>query len=69
MTQAQTEATPKLEILSARQVIKRTGLPSQMIYSNIAKGKIPVIRSGKTMYINYTALCEQLSSGEGAIWK
>jgi hypothetical protein len=69
MTQAQTEATPKPEILSIRAAGKRGVLPLRTLYRLAATGKLPVIRSGKTMYINYTALCEQLQSGEGSLWQ
>jgi hypothetical protein len=69
MTQAQTEKNDKPEILSIRAAGKRGILPLRTLYRLAATGKLPVIRSGKTMYINYTAICEQLQNGEGGIWE
>jgi len=63
------KAISKPEMLTARQVAKRGPLPERTIRRLIAEGKIPVVRSGKTMYINYTRLCEQLASGQGEVWQ
>jgi hypothetical protein len=35
----------------------------------ISVGKIPVIRNGKAMYINFTGLVEQLNNRQGDIWE
>ena len=59
----------KPEMLTVRQVARRKVLPERTLRRLVATGKIPVIRSGKTMYLNYTRLCEQLQSGEGEIWQ
>ena len=61
--------TSKPEMLTARQVAKRGLLPERTIRRLIAEEKIPVVRSGKVMYINFTRLCEQLNSGEGEVWQ
>ena len=57
------------DICAARQVGARTGLPQRLIYRLIAEGKIPVIRAGRTKYVNCTLLLEQIKKGEGAIFE
>lgn len=64
----QPNSTPP-EMLTIRQVAAREVLPERTLRRLAAQGKIPVIRSGKTQYINYTRLCEQLNSGEGEVWQ
>jgi len=56
-------------MLTTRQVAKRGLLPERALRRLVAQGKIPVVRSGKVGYINYTALVEQLNSGAGGIWE
>lgn len=58
----------EVEMLTVRQVAKRGLLPERTLRRLIIEKKIPVIRSGKVAYINFTRLCEQLKSGEGAIY-
>ena len=60
--------TNKPEMLSVRQAAQRGILPERALRRLVAQGRIPVIRSGKTQYVNYTRLCEELSSGEGSVW-
>ena len=67
MTQAAQANKP--EMLTVRQTAMRGILPERALRRLVAQNKIPVVRSGKTMYINYTRLCEQLQSGEGDIWQ
>ena len=68
MTQIQTAQSNKPEMLTVRQVAQRGILPERALRRLVAQNKIPVVRSGKVAYINYTRLCEQLHSGEGVIW-
>lgn len=60
--------TQPFEMMTPRQVAKTKILPDRTIRRLIAEGKIPTIKSGRTMYINYTLLSEQLASGKGEIW-
>ena len=57
------------ELLTARQIGKRGLLKERTIRRLIAEKRIPVIRSGRTQYVNYTALVAMLNSGQGAIWQ
>ena len=66
-TQAATANRP--EMVTVRQAAQRGILPERTLRRLVAQNKIPVVRSGKTMYINYTRLCEQLNSGEGEVWE
>ena len=66
MQTAQSNAKP--EMLTLRQAALRNVLPERALRRLAAQGKIPVVRSGKTQYINFTALVEQINSGEGEIW-
>jgi len=67
MTQETTSNKP--EMLTVRQVAQRKLLPERALRRLVAQNKIPVVRSGKVAYINYTRLCEQLHSGEGEVWQ
>ena len=58
----------KDDIRAARQVGACTGLPQKAVYRLIAEGKIPVIRCGRTQYVNCTLLREELASGKGALF-
>ena len=58
----------KPEMVTIREAAKRGILPEAALRRLVAQGKIPVVRSGKTMYLNYTTLCRQLSSGDGSVW-
>ena len=62
-------ATNKPEMLTVRQVAQRGILPERALRRLVAQNKIPVVRSGKVAYINFTRLCEQLRSGEGEVWQ
>ena len=62
-------ASNKPEMVTVRQASQRGILPERALRRLVAQNKIPVVRSGKTMYINYTRLCEQLNSGEGEVWE
>ena len=59
---------PEIEMLTVRQVAKRGILPERTLRNLIAQGRIPTIKSGRTMYINYSRLCAELQNGAGAIW-
>ena len=69
MTQVQTAQNNEPIMLTVRQAAKRGILPERTIRRLVAEGKIPVLRSGKTAYVNYTRLCEELRSGAGAVWQ
>ena len=58
----------KDDICAARQVGARVGLPQKAVYRLISEGKIPVIRCGRTQYVNCTLLREELASGKGALF-
>ena len=62
--------TPQSEpvMITVRQCAKRKLLPEGMLRKLIRQGKLPVVKSGRTKYINYTKLCEQLSSCTGPIY-
>jgi hypothetical protein len=62
-------ASDKPEMLTVRQVALRGILPERALRRLVALGKIPVVRSGKVAYINYTRLCDQLQNGDGEIWR
>ena len=68
MEQSQATVINKPEMLTVRQAARRRVLPERALRRLVALGKIPVVRSGKVMYLNYTALVEQLNSGSGEIW-
>ena len=57
------------EILTVRQVAKRGLLPERTLLRLVAQNKIPIIKSGRTQYINFSALVAMLNSGTGAIWE
>ena len=59
----------KPEMLTVRQVAQRGILPERALRRLVAQQKIPVVRSGKVAYINFTALLEQLNSGQGEVWQ
>lgn len=59
----------KPEMLTVRQAAQRKILPERALRRLVSQNKIPVVRSGKVAYINFTALIEQLNSGEGEIWQ
>jgi hypothetical protein len=69
VTQVQTTPDARPEMLTVRQTAKTGVLPERTIRRLVAQKKIPVVRSGKVAYINYTRLCEQLHNGEGEIWE
>jgi excisionase family DNA binding protein len=61
------EYIPKM--LTLRQAAATGILPERTIRRLIAEKKIPVLRSGRTQYINYDKLIESLKSGTGKIWE
>ena len=61
--------TDKPVMMSARQIFKTGILPQRTIYHLINSGKLPHIKSGKTRYVNYTALVEMLKNGTGSIFE
>ena len=67
MTQTATHSPP--EILTVRQVAKRGLLPERTLRRLVAQNKIPIIKSGRTQYVNYSALVSMLNSGTGSIWE
>ena len=60
--------SPLPEMLSIRQAAARGILPERALRRLVAEEKIKVVRSGRTQYVNFTALIEQLNNGEGALW-
>jgi hypothetical protein len=70
MMQAEnTERGPEVpEMISIRQAAKRGILPERALRRFVASGQIPTVRSGRTMYVNYTQLLDDLRSGAGSIW-
>ena len=61
--------TAKPEMITVRQAAGRGILPERALRRLIAEKKIPVIRSGRTQYINYGRLLDMLDRGEGLIWQ
>ena len=59
----------KPEMLTIRQTAQRKILPERTLRRLVAQNKIPVVRSGRVAYINYTRLLEELSNGEGEVWQ
>ena len=55
-------------MLTVRQAAATGVLPERTLRRLIAEKKIPVIRSGRTQYINYGRLVDTLDKGEGLIW-
>ena len=64
-----TVQTAKPEMITVRQAAGRGVLPERALRRLIAEKKIPVIRSGRTQYINYGRLLDMLDRGEGLIWQ
>ena len=60
---------PLPEMLSIRQAAARGILPERALRRLVAEEKIKVVRSGRTQYVNFTALVEQLNNGEGMLWQ
>jgi hypothetical protein len=60
--------TVKPEMLTIRQAALRGILPERALRRLVALGKIPVVHSGRTMYLNYNRLLEDLRSGAGNVW-
>ncbi len=60
-----TGPTEQPEMLTIPQLARRGILPERAIRRLVAERKIPVVRSGRTQYINYTLLAEQLRRGDG----
>ena len=56
------------EMLTVRQAAQRGILPERAIRRFVSQGKIKTIKSGRTQYINFTTLVDELNSGEGDIW-
>ena len=69
MTQVLATEINKPEILTVRQAARRGVLPEKTLRHLVASGKIPVIRSGRTQYLNFSALVAQLATGEGLVWQ
>ena len=63
------EITVKPEILSIRQAAARGVLPERTLRRLVAQKKIPTIKSGRTMYINYTLLLEWLADTGSRIYE
>ena len=58
----------KPEMITVRQAAGRGVLPERALRRLIAEKKIPVIRSGRTQYINYDRLIAELENGTGKLW-
>ena len=62
----QSAAIKKPEMLTVRQAARRGILPERTLPERtlrrlVAQNKIPIVRSGKTAYLNYALQCEQLN--------
>ena len=68
-TETQTVNNNLPEILTVRQAAQRGILPERTLRRLVTQKKIPVICSGRTQYINFTTLIEQLKNGAGSIWE
>lgn len=54
------------QMCSVNEAHKRTGLAYQFIRGLVRNGKIPSVRSGKKILINFDKLVELISIGEAA---
>ena len=64
-----TAQATKPEMITVRQAAARGILPERALRRLIAEKRIPIVRSGRTQYINYNRLVEMLDRGEGLIWQ
>ena len=63
-----TEQTTRPEMITVRQAASRGVLPERALRRLIAERRLPVVRSGRTQYINYDRLIAELENGTGRIW-
>ena len=56
-------------MLTVRQTAAMGVLPERTLRRLIAEKKIPVIRSGRTQYINYTKLLGALEDETSPLWE
>ena len=59
----------KPEMLTVRQAATRGVLPERALRRLIAEKRLPVVRSGRTQYINFNRLLDMLNDGIGRIWQ
>jgi len=64
-----TQTINKPVMMSARQIAKSGLLPQRTIYNLINTGRLPYIVSGRTKYVNYSALIQMLNDGIGSIFE
>ena len=69
MTELAAIQTEKPVMLTVRQAAATGVFPERTIRRLIAEKKIPVIRSGRTQYVNYGWLIDMLNRCEGLIWQ
>ena len=69
MSEITTTQDTKPLMLTVRQAAATGVLPERTLRRLIATKKIPVFRSGKTQYLNYSMLLEALNDPSSAIWK
>jgi len=55
-------------MLTVRQAAATGVLPERTLRRLIAEKKIPILRSGRTQYINYGKLLDALNNDASGIW-
>lgn len=56
------------EMVTIRECAARGVLPEWCLRRLVAQKKIPVVKSGRTQYINYDRLIADLENGTGKLW-
>jgi excisionase family DNA binding protein len=56
-------------MLTVRQAAATGVLPERTIRRLIAEKKIPILRSGRTQYINYGKLLDALNNDASGLWE
>ncbi len=56
-------------MLTVRQAAATGVLPERTLRRLIAEKKIPVLRSGRTQYINYGKLLDALNNDASGLWE
>lgn len=57
------------EMLTIRQCAARGVLTEWALRRLVSQKKIPILRSGRTQYINYDRLLADLETGTGKVWE
>ena len=63
------ETTDKPIMVTVRQAAATGVLPERTIRRLIAEKKIPILRSGRTQYLNYGKLLDALNNDNSALWE